>query len=120
MDERSKSLHTIQQEDHWIRSNRATYGIRINRKLRNASIHGGNGLTPLFHPELGHALILSEGTVPEGYRNYARSEGLDPSSYFQTVKQQSALSLNQGIESSTGGFGSSWKLLWSFFTIRQN
>jgi hypothetical protein len=64
--------------------------------------------------------MLGEMKVPEGYRLYARSEGLDPSTYFQVVKQQPSLSNNQSIEYAGGGFGSSWKLLWRLLSTLLN
>lgn len=63
---------------------------------------------------------LGEMMVPEGYRHYARSEGLDPSSYFQMVKQQPSLPNNQGLKSAGGGYGSSIlqfaRLFWRLFS----
>gem|GEM_PF-5149648 len=71
---------------------------------------------PWLYPERDHRHMLSEETIPEGYRRYARSEGLDPSSYFQIVKQHPSLSNNQRVGSTGGGFESSWKPLWRLFS----
>lgn len=76
-------------------------------------------MTPLLYRELNHAHMAGEMMVPEGYRLYARSERLDPSSYFQMVKQQPSLSNSQSIESAGEGFGS-WKLLWHLLSTLLN
>jgi hypothetical protein len=78
-------------------------------------------LTPLFYSELNHALMSRQMLVPEGFRLYARSEGLDPSSYFQMAKQQPSPSNNKSIQPAVGDFGSSWKLLlWRIRSIVLN
>jgi hypothetical protein len=73
-------------------------------------------MTALLYPELNQARLLAEKMIPEGYRRYAKSEGLDPYSYFQTVYQRPTLLHNERIDSTDAGFGPSWKLLWRFFS----
>jgi len=53
--------------------------------------------------------------VPEGYRNYARVEGLDPYTYYQTSNQQSSPSHVESIESAGRGYSPAWKLLLRLF-----
>ena len=84
---------------------------------RRAAIKiGGYELTALFCWEHDQTRMRGMMMVPEGYRRYARSEGLDPYSYFQMVNQPQALVHNERIEYAGTGFGPSWKALWRFFS----
>ena len=58
----------------------------------------------------------SDDMIPEGYRQYARSEGLDPNSFFQLVEQQPNPKSTFKQRPVAGGYGTSWRLLWRFFT----
>ena len=74
-------------------------------------------ITPLYTAR--HHVLMIDELIPEGYRRYARLEGLDPSSYFQSGIGQHVLRDSQAFISA-GEVGSSRRVLWRFFSMLRN
>jgi hypothetical protein len=66
-------------------------------------------MMPWLYPESGMGKM--DEMVPEGFRHYAKIEGLDPSSYFARIEEKPVRSNNPAFQSVAGGNGLSWRAL---------